>query len=155
MEILVENLQKRVALNPPQVLKIAKTILQHEGVKKVSLSIVFVTRQKIQALNKKFLHRTYSTDVLAFDARENVSARNRRKPQEIAGDIIISTDEAFKNSRIYGTALSKELALYVIHGILHLLGYDDHVPTDVKKMRQKEQELLNYLGRKTNTVIRS
>ena len=158
MEILVENLQKKVALNPPQILKIAKTILRYEGVKKVSLSIVFVTRQRIKALNKKFLRRDYGTDVLAFDLTERKgTARRAPTPgnvKQIIGDIIISTDAALKNARIYKTALSQELTLYLIHGILHLLGFDDHQSRDIQKMRKKEQELLAYLGPTIKGVLK-
>jgi len=155
MEIVFENLQKKVALNPPQILKIAKTILRHEGVAKASLSVVFVTRQRITALNKKFLHRDYTTDVLAFDLRDDITVkcRPKRKSTLITGDIIISTDAALKNTQIFGTALAQELALYVIHGILHLLGFDDHKPGDIKKMRKKEKELLAYLGVKVKKIV--
>jgi probable rRNA maturation factor len=146
MELSVENLQKRVALNPLQARKIARAVLHHEGIVTATLSIVFVTRQRIQALNQKFLRRRHSTDVLAFDADD------RRKADHIAGDIIISTDAALNNSRLYGTTLSKELALYVIHGIIHLLGYDDHRKRDIEEMRKKEQELLTYLGAKAEKI---
>jgi probable rRNA maturation factor len=156
MEIALENLQKKAALNPPQILKVAKTILRHEGVQKASLSIVFVTRQRIKALNKKFLHRDHSTDVLAFDLRDGafLGRKEKRKLKVITGDIIISTDAAWKNSRIYGTALSQELALYIIHGILHLLGFDDHRSGDIKKMRKKEQEILSCLGAMAQKIVR-
>jgi probable rRNA maturation factor len=116
--------------------------LQREGVKEASLSFVFVTRQKISALNKKYLGRAYATDVLAFDAREK--AGRARSGEALVGDIIISVDAARTNARTYGVPFSRELALYVIHGILHLLGYDDHTPRDVKRMRRKEQQLLQY-----------
>ena len=157
MEITFENYQKKVPLNPSQILKITKTILRHEGVDKASLSIVFATRQRIKALNKKFLHRDYGTDVLAFDLSDNAVSRQKsqRKPKIVVGDIIISTDAALKNAKTYETALSREITLYVIHGILHLLGFDDHSPRDIKKMRKKEQELLDYLGIKIKTVVRS
>jgi len=113
-----------------------------------------VTRQRIQAFNKKFLRRSHSTDVLAFDARDPGSCRHnpKRKADGIAGDIIISTDEALKNSRIFKTTLSRELALYMVHGILHLLGFDDHRPKDIVQMRKKEQALLDYLGATTEKI---
>jgi len=112
---------------------------------------VFVTRQRIKALNKKFLHRDYVTDVLAFDLNDN--GPSKRKLKEIVGDIIISTDAALKNAKVYETELAQELTLYVIHGILHLLGFDDHTHKDAQKMRKKEQELLAYLGAKVNKVL--
>ena len=143
--------------NPPQILKIAKTILRHEGVGHASLAIVFVSRQRIKALNKKFLGRDYTTDVLAFDFTEGRGTVRRaptgRAIKQITGDIIISTDAALKNARVFGTGFSEELALYVIHGILHLLGFDDHKKPDVEKMRRKEQQLLVFLGAKAQKLI--
>ena len=147
MEIAVKNHQKKILLNCPQISKITKTILHREKVSQASLSIVFVTYQKIKALNKKFLKRSYATDVLAFDGREG-------KSKDLAGDIIISTDAAIKNTKIYETTLEREIIFYVIHGILHLLGFDDHKPSAIKKMRKKEQELLKYLGTKIKKVIK-
>lgn len=93
-------------------------------------------------MNKKYLGRAYATDVLAFDAREHAGRAPARAT--LAGDIIISVDVARTNARLYGVPFTRELALYVIHGILHLLGYDDHTPRDVKRMRRKEQQLLEY-----------
>ena len=105
------------------------------------LSLVFVTRQRIQALNKRYLKRTYATDVLSFD----LSARGSRS-KEIKGEVIISTQAAVANSRVYGTSIAKEIDLYVVHGILHLLGFDDHSPAEIKRMRAAENEVLKGLG---------
>lgn len=124
-------------------------ILQYLKIRNSVLSIVFVSSQKIRALNKKFLNRTYATDVLAFDLGSNGSVRPkqaRKIRREIIGDIVISTDAVKQNSRRFKTTEQHELVLYVIHGILHLLGYDDHQPKDIGRMRSKEQEILNHLG---------
>ena len=103
---------------------------------------MFVSRQKIKSLNKKYLHRQYATDVLAFDLRSGVEAKQKRL---LNGEIIISLDAAKQNHKTFQTSLAQEIVLYVIHGILHLLGYDDHSPADIKRMRRKERELLEYL----------
>ncbi len=154
MEVAVKNLQRKIPLNLAQASKIAKTILLHEGVKKANLSIAFVSSQKIRALNKKFLKREYVTDVLAFDLKGNgVPSKKRRKVSPVLGDIVISTDAAIQNANDYKSPLAREVVLYIIHGILHLLGYDDHSPRETKRMRKKEQELLGFLGKRINKVI--
>jgi len=153
MEITVENQQKKIRLSPAKISRIAKTILRHEGVLQATLSIVFVTSQKIRALNKKYLKRAYATDVLAFDLRDTIDTIGDRPLRRslrglspiVIGDVIISTDAVKKNAHIYKTTQNKELILYVIHGILHLLGYDDHSVRDIDKMRKKEEQLLEYL----------
>jgi len=144
MEITFTDLQNKVHLNSSQIIRIIKSVLRYEKIKTATLSVVFVNYQRMTALNKQFLNRYYATDVLAFDMRDDEDSA--RKPKAMAGDIIISTDAALKHTRTSGSGLADELALYLVHGILHLLGYDDHSPADVKRMREKEREVLSYLG---------
>ena len=113
---------------------------------------MFVSHQKIKALNKKYLNRNYATDVLAFDLNDNTPSG--RKSKVVIGDIIVSTDAALKYASGHQIVLAKELILYVIHGLLHLCGYDDREPGDARRMRRKEQKILSYLGTKVNTVAR-
>ena len=79
------------------------------------------------------------TDVLAFDLREDL------KDKKVTGEIIISTGRVVENAKKYKTSQAYELIYYVIHGILHLLGYRDHDPEDINRIRAKEQQLLKYL----------
>ena len=130
-------------------------VLHHEGIDCADLSVTFVTRQRMRSLNKKYLRRDYGTDVLAFELENPVPIRNKavRKGKMITGEIIISTDAVLQNARIYSTSLAREAVLYVVHGILHLLGYDDHKQGKIKKMRNKEQVLIDYLGAKINKCV--
>jgi probable rRNA maturation factor len=125
-----------------------RTVLHHEGVGRAVVTVVFVTRQKIKALNKRFLGRDYVTDVLAFNSGDAGFSRRaaRRKPKTLMGDVVISTDAALKNAGMYGVSVSREMALYIVHGLLHLLGYDDHSPADITRMRRREEDLLKFLG---------
>lgn len=101
--------------------------------------MVFVTDRKIKAVNQKFLGHAWPTDVLAFDLAEKPLKRR------IVGEIIISTDRAIVHAKRYKTSVSSEISLYLIHGILHLIGFRDHTPKDIKQMRRKEQQLLGLL----------
>ncbi len=103
-----------------------------------------MSSQKIRAFNKKFLSRDHTTDVLAFDMCEGGFSRKENIP--LLGDIIISTDAAIQNAKIFKTSVKHEIVLYIIHGILHLLGYDDHKSRDIRLMREREQELLEKTG---------
>ncbi|MBI3617928.1 MAG: rRNA maturation RNase YbeY [Candidatus Omnitrophica bacterium] len=143
----VESLQKKVPIKLASIGRIARTILKYEGVREASLSIVFVSSPKIRSLNRQYLRRDYVTDVLAFDLRDGY------RPGQVNGDIAICVDMALKNAAAYQTSCARELVLYVAHGILHLLGFDDHSPRDIREMRKKEQEILSYLGKKTETVV--
>ena len=157
MNITVENQQKRIPLKPQTILLAAKKILRHEKVKTVDLSIVFVLDSKIKSLNKKYLQENHPTDVLSFDFKSvsrasclegrNHQQRGTSNESRINGEIIISADTAVRNARAYQTSPQQEILLYVIHGILHLLGCDDHSPSDIQEMRRKEAELMSFLKR--------
>ena len=149
--IEIKNQQKALPIPRTQTARIkgiVQKIFRHEGVRlsRVLLSIVFVTDAQIKSLNIKFLNRFYATDVLAFDLSHEALSRSRRKRiKRIEGEIVISTPAVIKNAKIFKTSPSRELALYVVHGILHLLGYDDHRPLDIKRMRAKEEELMKLV----------
>jgi len=138
--VAIRNLQKTVRINPPQLTVITKKILKSLHLHSADLSLVFVSDRRMKILNQKYLKYNFSTDVLAFDLREQKGSL-----RTLGGEIIISTDTAKRNSKIYGTTLKKEIVLYVIHGILHLVGYDDHEARDIRRMREKEQEILGKI----------
>jgi len=106
-----------------------------------------VTGRKIKALNKKYLHRDYSTDVLAFDLSQDFTPKGKKNKRIkiITGEVIISADTALKNSVLYRTTPKEEIMLYVIHGILHLLGHDDSSRKGKHLMRLKEQKILQVV----------
>ena len=95
------------------------------------ITLCLVNDPKIRGLNLKYLGEDIPTDVLAFDA---------------TGDIVISTDTAIRNAAIYKTSPVYETYLYVVHGVLHLLGYDDRNPKGRKLMDNKAKTILkNYV----------
>jgi probable rRNA maturation factor len=85
----------------------------------------------MRALNKEYLGHDYVTDVLTFELGDN------------SGEIIICPQMAAANAKEYQTSAQQEIILYVIHGILHLAGWDDHREKDILQMRRMEDELLN------------
>ena len=94
------------------------------------LSIVFVGTRRMRAINKKYLNHDYVTDVLTFDLGGG------------SGEIIICPRVASANAKENKTSTENELILYVVHGILHLAGFNDHTPHDILQMRRMEKELL-------------
>ena len=86
----------------------------------------------MRAVNKKYLKHDHVTDVLTFDLGEGFS------------EIIICPQIACANAKAHQTSTEKEIILYVIHGILHLAGFDDHRPKDILQMRKMENELLQF-----------
>ena len=93
--------------------------------------------EQIRQLNLFYLGRYCTTDVISFDIL------NRKK--ELVADIAISTDTAARNAKIFKTSCQYELYLYLVHGILHLLGYDDNTIRKRDLMQKKTQTILSKL----------
>lgn len=109
--------------------------MSSEGIKKCGeICVTFVNDDRIKELNKKFCGKDNTTDVLAFDMTEAENA-NR-----LDADIIISADTALRNAKVYKNSAACEMNLYVIHGVLHLIGFNDHTQEQRKLMRSKEKE---------------
>lgn len=112
------------------------------------LSIAVVGNKEMCALNRRFTGRSGDTDVLAFALDEGGpkrAGRNAGAPP-VAGEIIVCASRAAYEARMRGVAAKDELTLYVIHGLLHLLGYDDHSPGDRKMMYAAEEQYLRAAG---------
>ena len=126
------------------VQKKIKKINVHDLIKSLSvelnfsisnLEINFISGEDIHAINKSYLKHDYTTDIITFNYSDSL--------QQIDGEIFISIDDALSNSKKFRVTLSDELIRLVIHGILHLLGYDDQNLTDKKIMKRLENKLLS------------
>jgi len=136
VKIFIQNLQKKLPINPKKIRKLISKILKNEKTKKsASINICFVNNPLIKKYNSKFFKVKNPTDVLAFDLSE--------KKGDILADIMISTDTAVTNSAKFKTTADYELLLYVAHGLLHILGYNDQSQVQKKLMRKKEAEYVN------------
>jgi probable rRNA maturation factor len=109
----------------------------------LSLELNLVTSQMIKEINIKYLKHNYFTDVITFDYSEQSG--------KIDGEIFISFEEAFRNAKKYHCFVDKELLRLLLHGILHLIGYKDHLDADKRKMKKIE----NYLVNKFYFVIKN
>jgi len=138
VKITVRNLQKKIPISPKEVKKTILNALFFERIKKTGeITVCFVGDRKIRELNKRFLRKNEATDCLTFDMLEPSDQKH------ISADIIISTDTALRNAKAFRTDILKEINLYLIHGVLHLLGYDDRAPKEKKLMREKEKEYVD------------
>ncbi len=129
------NISRCHFLNAKKLEKAVSSILRKFGVRDGEIAIVFATDSEIRLLNKKYRQKDRPTDVLSFSLGEG----------NTLGDIIISVDRASVQAKIFGTSFKDEVELYIIHGVLHLLGYDDERPAAAKSMRRKERELLSVV----------
>lgn len=112
--------------------------------KKTEICISFVDDDTMRSLNETYRGIKRTTDVLSFPQYEE-NLTNPSKTNFILGDILISINTAIKNSKRYQNSLEQEVQKLLIHGILHLLGYDHKKIKEAQKMREKEKELMNLI----------
>jgi probable rRNA maturation factor len=136
MRIKIINEQNALDLDGELLSKVGRAALKYAGADK-PVTAVFVDEARIRGLNMQFLGRDDSTDVLAFPYNE----------KNLLGEIVINTEEALNFCGGDPAQSQREIALYLVHGILHLAGgYDDRTDEEAKKMRDAEDEILEEFG---------
>ena len=137
----VRNLQRKIALSAIELKEFArKAVACSPGLpkkRKINLTklneilILIISDRRMAALHRRFRNEAGPTDVLTFQH----------------GEIFISAETALRNARRFGNTLVREVELYIVHGLLHLQGFDDRNPADTRKMRAAEEKLLHRLRR--------
>lgn len=150
---------------------VAATLRRHRT-RSARISLLVVSDQTMAGLNQRFLNHRGSTDVLAFDLRDEhaeplaSTCADDRKPEaardagrlrtpppmtraaipEVDAEIVMSLDTALRQAHRRGHGISAELALYAVHATLHLLGYDDNNEESAAEMHELEDDILTELG---------
>ena len=119
--------------------KIIRRALKMEKVRSADLTIVFIDDVKMQALNKKYRGLDRTTDVLSFAFEDNAHLQYNRRQ---LGEIYVSIPRMQNQAREYGHGEKRELAFLVVHGILHLLGYDHTLSKEAEVEMFNKQELV-------------
>lgn len=131
--------QEVVEIDRGRMRETARTVLEGEGLQEYDISLAFVDNPTIHALNRRFLAHDEPTDVLTFPLSEP-------KARKLAGELVIGAEVARAQATERGHDVQAELALYVIHGLLHLCGFDDRDEAQAAQMRQRERHYLGLLG---------
>jgi probable rRNA maturation factor len=160
LEVFVADEQTARPVDAVRWMRLAEAVLASEGVKgDAELSLLFIGEEAIAELNKKFLGKDGPTDVLAFPMDEE-PAEGGRSPDSggtgpgwvpaepddmptLIGDIVICPEVAYRNAPEHAGTYEDELALLVVHGILHLVGMDHAEEDEATAMEKREQELLD------------
>ena len=138
--------QAYVSIDERRVREVVGTVLSREGVESFEVSVGLVDDEAIHAINRRFLSHDHPTDVLSFRLDETLpldESSPRSDVTRLQGEIVISAETALRVASEIGAAFEDELTLYLVHGLLHLCGYDDHHTEDRLRMRQRETTLLN------------
>jgi len=120
----------------------ARRLLRGLRLDHAELSVVLVSDREMQALNRRWRRRDRPTDVLSFAQREGAGGA----PDGLLGDVVISLDTARRQARERGESLGREADRLLVHGLLHLLGYDhERSDAEARRMRRRERALARWL----------
>ncbi len=123
----------------------AQTVLTAQGIEKAELSILLCDDEFIQALNARYRNQDAATDILSFSMNEGEAVL---QGDHVMGDVVISLQTAERHAADERHSMERELGILLIHGILHLLGYDHERVEDARVMEGRERELLSILESK-------
>ena len=140
IEIKARNLTSGRVFSLRSLEDFAKKVLKAQEIPAARISIILVAAPFMRSLNKKYLSKDRFTDVLSFDLRSPAG-----RSACLFGDVVVSVDAADKASKTHGVPFRQEVCRYIIHGILHLVGFDDGTQAARKKMWKRQEELLNDL----------
>ena len=143
-KIRVRNLQRTVRVDTVDLKKFAakalRMCLQQRKNEATDLTklreffVLLVSDRRMTALHRRFLHKPGPTDVLTFEH----------------GEIFLSVETARRNARIFGNSLTRELRLYIVHGLLHLHSFEDRTEAGARKMKTMQERILRQLAGRRN-----
>jgi probable rRNA maturation factor len=137
--ISIASPQEAVPIDRGRMREVVRVVLDGEGVADAEVSLAFVDNATIHRLNQRYLQHDEPTDVLSFPLSEPNSRR-------LSGELVVGAEVAMAQATERGHNVQAELALYVIHGLLHLCGCDDHDAAGAAAMRERERRYLRQLG---------
>ncbi len=135
-QIDVHDRQDIVAVEPEEVVRAVEQVLRQEACPRAEISVALVDDAEIQRLNREFLDHDYPTDVISF---------TYRPAPDLEGELIVGAERAYRVAGEMEHGWKSELLWYIVHGTLHLLGYEDGTEADRRAMRGREQEAMKAL----------
>jgi probable rRNA maturation factor len=150
-QVDVADNQECLPVDPEAVRDVVRQTLAAEKIVAATISIAIVDNPTMHDLNRQYLNHDYETDVLSFllessGGDDDASGIPRGTGKTIDGEVIVSSEYAAKLAPEFGWEPLEELTLYIVHGLLHLCGYDDLTEAELPVMRQREREVLALIG---------
>ena len=143
MEVLIDNRQKKYKISMTTIQQKTTDILNALDYHDAELSILIVDDSQIAILNKKYLHRHGPTNVIAFPMRTDPFSKIN---PELLGDVVISIETAEKEGKSIGISMEERFTQLLVHGVLHLLGYDHETSEqEADRMEKKSDEILKLI----------
>jgi len=138
--VQIAELCDKADLSASRVQQLVNAVWTRFGTTKAIVSIAIVDDERISRLNEQFLKRRRTTDVLSFNLSDS------QNPSEKCFEIIVNAQLAARCAKHAQHSPQDELALYIVHGLLHQLGFDHQKPDQAEKMHQAEKQILQQLG---------
>ncbi len=139
IEVEISDTQSHLDVDPRRLHDVVRRTLALEGVEAGSISVALVDDAAIRVINARHLGHDWPTDVISFGLSDPGDP-------ELSGELVVSAEMAAATARAVGAEPFAELALYVVHGLLHLCGHDDRTSEDAASIRAREGEVLAELG---------
>ena len=127
--------------DPARLVELVRFVCEHFAVTRAVVSLGIVDDAEISRLNEQYLGHRGTTDCLSFDLSDDGDAGRDR-----VFDVIVNGELALREAARRGHPGAAELALYITHGLLHNLGFDDATPQQAREMHRRENEILQHLG---------
>jgi len=154
----ISNRQSHVPIGTAAIRKTVRVVLEAEQVAVARISVALADNVTVRRVNREYLQHDYDTDVLSFlfkstaekewkpKRSRSVAVRPRGCGRRIDGEVLISAEMAAQTAGRFGWSPRDEVTLYLVHGLLHLCGYDDLTPAERRIMRARERVILTKLG---------
>jgi probable rRNA maturation factor len=139
IKIRIADTYRRLDFNTVRLKKMLRVLCERFAVQRADINIVIVDDTQIKKMNKEFLGRSYVTDVISFDLSDEEGGGK-------AFELVINAQEARRQAKSRGHSAEAELALYIVHGFLHDVGFDDAKQRQANRMHQAEDEILEEFG---------
>ncbi len=142
VKVKVFKNRQRLPLKRQEIVKLVERVVREEAPERGGeVSVIFLQDKDIVSLNRQFLNHDYPTDVLAFNLEENPG-------EALEGEIYVGFEQAKRQAGEWNVPFRQELQRLVVHGMLHLLGWEDDTPAKKKKMAKREDDFLFEISNK-------
>ncbi|MFO1041069.1 MAG: rRNA maturation RNase YbeY [Planctomycetaceae bacterium] len=139
-EIDISDQQSLLSVSHERLREVIERVLTEESIIAAQISLALVDDASIHRINRDFLGHDYPTDVISFHL--NPESSHDFEVKQLEGELVVSTETALREAHAHSWTAENELTLYVVHGLLHLCGYDDLTDQARPVMRQRERQML-------------
>jgi len=148
MPVFFRSHLSSMTIDRARLSRLAQTVLSEVGESSADVGLSLIGDRRMRGLNLRFRGKDRSTDVLAFAARDARAPRAMRQPSRPLGDVVISVPTAMRQAKREQRSLDEEIVTLLVHGILHLCGYDhERSKGEALRMQRKERMVRRSLGR--------